>query len=152
MTDTHLLTFALALLLLTAAAIDIATMRIPDALNALIVLGGLSASMWLQKPLLAAVGGAALGYATLFLLNNFYRRARGRDGLGMGDAKLLAGAGAWVGWAGLPFVVLIASTAGLAYVALVRVAGRTLHSGDALAFGPFLCLGIMIVWVTQTFV
>ena len=52
-----------------------------------------------------------------------YRKLRGRDGLGGGDAKLLAAAGAWVGASGLPQVVLIAALAGLVAAACLRLAG-----------------------------
>jgi mannitol/fructose-specific phosphotransferase system IIA component (Ntr-type) len=50
---------------------------------------------------------------------------RKRDGLGLGDAKLLAGTGAWVGWQGLPSVVLIAAVLGL-----VMALGRSLSGVD----------------------
>ncbi len=144
-------TVLLAALLSIATFVDIRTMRIPDALNAALVASGLAVTWLLGKPLLAALVGAAVGYLALFLLNWAYRRARGRDGLGLGDAKLLAGAGAWLGWMGLPFVVLIASALGLAWVAGARVAGRRLQAHDALAFGPFICAGTFVVWLVQTF-
>jgi leader peptidase (prepilin peptidase)/N-methyltransferase len=149
--DTHVATAILAALLALAAAIDMRTMRIPDALNAAIAIAGLSATWWLGKPLAPALAGVVLGYGALFLANQFYRAVRGRDGLGMGDAKLLAGAGAWLGWSGLPFVVLIASALGLCFVAAQRVRGRTLIPGDALAFGPFLSVGALLVWLVQTY-
>lgn len=151
MPDLYLATFAFAALLLTAAVIDFRTMRIPNALNALIVLAGLIATSWLGFSLRDALIGVAAGYTALFLLNSAYRALRGRDGLGLGDAKLLAGAGAWLGWAGLPFVVLIASALGIAFVAALRIAGRQMGGGDALAFGPFLCIGALIVWIVQRF-
>jgi leader peptidase (prepilin peptidase)/N-methyltransferase len=95
--------------------------------------------------------GIAAGYVGLLALNFAYRKVRGRDGLGMGDAKFLAAAGAWLGWSGLPFVVLIASATGIVYVAARRIAGRALGGRDALAFGPFLCVGFFVVWVAQNY-
>lgn len=144
-------TFVLFALLAAAAYVDIRTMRIPNALNALIVFTGLGATWWLEKPLIAALIGVALGYGALLALNLGYRAIRGRDGMGMGDAKLLAGGGAWLGWSGLPFVLLIGSALGLAYVAALRIAGRQLSRTDALAFGPFLGLGIFIAWLVMNF-
>lgn len=149
--DLHLATAALFALLALAAVIDVRTMRIPDALNALIVATGIGATWWLGKPLLAALIGVVVGYAALFALNIAYRAARGRDGMGMGDAKLLAGGGAWLGWIGLPFVVLIASALCLAFVAALRLAGRQLRATDALAFGPFLCAAIFVVWLVLAY-
>ena len=125
-------------------------MRIPNWLNALIVASGLLAA-WARLPMIDALIGAGAGYGALLLLNGAYRAARGRGGLGLGDAKLLAGAGAWLGWMGLPFVVLIASACGIVFVAALRIFGRELTAHDALPFGPFLCAGAMVVWLAQRF-
>ncbi|MEZ5995727.1 MAG: A24 family peptidase [Hyphomonadaceae bacterium] len=146
-----LATFVLAALLAAVTAIDVRTQRIPDPLNALIVACGLAASWVLGKPLIDAIIGAVLGYAMLYAANWAYRAARGRDGLGLGDAKLLAGAGAWLGWMFLPFVVVIASGLGLAFVAAMRIAGRPLAPQQSLAFGPFLSVGIFVVWLVQNY-
>lgn len=140
------------MLLLIAALIDIRTMRIPDLLNAAIAATGLGATWLLQRDVGAALLGLGIGYAFIVLANLAYRALRGRDGLGMGDAKLLAGAGAWLGWAGLPFVLLIASALGVAYVAALRIAGRQINRTDALPFGPFLCIAIFAVWLVQAYV
>lgn len=144
-------TLALGALLAAIAVIDIRTLRIPDALNAALIAAGLIATWALQESMLNALIGAAAGYAILFAANAAYRAWRGRDGIGLGDAKLLAGAGAWLGWFGLPFVVLIGSALGLAWVAGARILGRRLDAQDALAFGPFLCLGVFAVWLVQTY-
>lgn len=151
MIHTHFATALLVALLAAAAAIDMRTMRIPNVLNAVIGISGLAVTWALQRSLMDALIGVAVGYAALVFVNWAYRAARGRDGLGLGDAKLLAGAGAWIGWAGLPFVVLIASALGLVYVAALRVAGRTLPRDHALPFGPFLCAGILIVWIVLVY-
>lgn len=149
MTNLDQATAALGVLLLIAALIDMRTMRIPDLLNAAIAATGLGATWLLQRDVAAALLGLGVGYGFIVLANLAYRALRGRDGLGMGDAKLLGGAGAWVGWSGLPFVVLIASAAGIAYVAAMRLVGKPLTGADALTFGPFLCAAIMIVWIVQ---
>jgi leader peptidase (prepilin peptidase)/N-methyltransferase len=141
----------LVVLLAIATLIDVRTLRIPNFLNALIVVAGLSAAWLLDRSMLAAVIGVVAGYSSLATVNYAYRRARGRDGVGLGDAKLLAGAGAWLGWTGLPFVVLIASALGLVFVAAARIAGRTLGPTQAIPFGPFLCVGILCVWLVQTY-
>ncbi|MBI1187122.1 MAG: hypothetical protein GC206_07300 [Alphaproteobacteria bacterium] len=139
-------TLALAGLLLIAAAIDIRERRLPDLINAAIFMSGLVATWLLGRDLLAALIGAVAGYLAIVAVNALFRRMRGRDGIGMGDAKLLGALGAWVAWWGLPFVVLIAAAAGLA-VAAVRRANR----GDMLPFGPFLAGAGLIVWLTQTY-
>ena len=77
---------------------------------------------WLAQrgAMLDNIAGAALGYAAFFIIAWAYRRWRGRDGLGAGDAKLLAALGAWVGATGLPSVVLLGSLMALAVVLALR--------------------------------
>ena len=145
-------TCALALLLAAVAAFDIRTQRIPDALNALTLGAGLVATILLSRDLPAALLGVGIGYGAFWALNVLFRAWRGRDGIGMGDAKLAAALGAWIGWTGLPFAALIASALGLAFVAGRRVAGREMGAQDALAFGPFLALAGFVVWVVSAHV
>ncbi|MBY0562965.1 MAG: A24 family peptidase [Hyphomonadaceae bacterium] len=148
---THLATFVLLALLFTISVIDLRTLRIPDVLNALLALAGLGAAWVLNRSVPDSLIGVAAGYGAMWALSAAYRALRGRDGLGMGDAKLLAGAGAWVGWMGLPFVVLIASALGVAYAAARRLAGRETAATDALAFGPFLSIGVFAVWLVLAY-
>jgi len=149
---THLSSAVLALLLVAVSWIDIRTMRIPDLLNFALGASGLAATWLLEGDLTASVLGVTIGYALLLGAHWAYRLARGRDGLGFGDAKLLAGAGAWIGWSGLPFVILIASATGIALVAAARLAGQRIAATDQVPFGPFLAVATMIVWLVQTYV
>src|ERR1700728_2653117 len=84
--------------------------------------------------------GAALGWLGLRAIAWVYLRLRGRDGLGGGDAKLLAAVGAWVGAAALPDVILAAALLGLAVALCMRLAGMRLGAATALPFGPCLAL------------
>lgn len=126
--------------------IDVRTLRLPDALTLpLIALGPVQA--WsLDGNVHDSLIGAAIGYLVFVLVEVGYRRLRGRDGLGRGDAKLLAAGGAWCGWMGLPWIVLIASGAALVFVGLL-VFVRQHKLSDAFAFGPFLAIGIASVWI-----
>ena len=67
--------------------------------------------------------------------------------MGLGDAKLLGAAGVWVGLEGLSSVVLYASALALAGVLFAAVGGRPATRATRLAFGPFLALGVWIVWL-----
>ncbi|MBL8557236.1 MAG: prepilin peptidase [Hyphomonadaceae bacterium] len=120
---------------------DLRSMRIPDTLNAVMIASGLAANGVLGHPIWDAVIGAFAGYGAIWLMNQLYRRWRGREGIGMGDAKMLAGAGAWVGWAYLPFVLLGASLIGVGY-AVARGLTRTAR----LPFGPFIGVSLLAVW------
>ena len=72
---------------------------------------------------------------------------RGRDGLGQGDAKLLAASGAWLGVAALPNVVLFAAVAGLAMAAVLSLGGKVLTARTMLPFGPCLALATWLIWL-----
>ncbi|GAB4147545.1 MAG: hypothetical protein Tsb0016_18210 [Sphingomonadales bacterium] len=97
----------------------------------------------------AAIGAVA-GYAAIWIVNLIYRALRGRDGIGMGDAKLLAAAGAWLGWAALPGVLLLASLSGLAFAGALMLATRRVGGPDwRMPFGPFLALAFWLLWLLR---
>jgi leader peptidase (prepilin peptidase)/N-methyltransferase len=140
---------ALGWLLLAAGVIDLRERILPDEINAAIAVFGLLAAVPLgQGEVIGRAIGAAVGFAALAAFALGYARLRGREGLGLGDAKLLGALGAWVGWQGLASVLVIAAGAGVASV----LTGAALHrraprSDEALAFGPYLALGGWLVWL-----
>lgn len=125
---------------------DARSFRIPDWLSLPLIALGLGAA-WLFRPEMIAwhLAGAAAGYLLIRGLGVLYLRMRGTDGIGLGDAKLLAAAGAWLGLAALPLVLLIASLAGLIAVYVLRWLGRA-DARAPVPFGPFIALGIWVVW------
>lgn len=134
--------------LLAIAVIDAEHYWLPDRLTLPLLTLGLAVNAFLRILFfVSAVMGAAIGWLSLSGVALIYRRVRGREGLGGGDARLLAAAGAWVGWAGLPNVLLWASSAGLGVVGAGWLAGRRVLGPDALPFGTFLALGTWLVWV-----
>jgi len=131
--------------LLVAAEIDRRHWILPDTVTLGLIPAGI-AVIWAAEPsrLGDAVIGAAAGGASLLAIRAAHRRLRGCEGLGLGDVKLFAAAGAWVTWAGLPSVMVWAGFAGLAVAGLggaARIGGE-----PALPFGPFLALGFWLVW------
>ncbi len=134
--------------LLALGWIDARFWLLPDALTLPLVAAGLVAA-WGFEPegLTGRALGAALGYLALRAVALVYRALRGREGLGAGDAKLLAAAGAWVGARALPQVVLLAALAGLLAAICLRLAGTRLGAQSALPFGPFLALATWLVWL-----
>ncbi len=132
--------------LLALAWIDAEHGFLPDVLTLPLVLAGLAAGWTLAPETLGdAALGAAAGYLAFRGIALGYRVLRGREGLGQGDAKLLAAAGAWVGWQGLPEVALLAALAGIAVLLAGRLRGGTLAADTSLAFGPCLALAAFMV-------
>jgi leader peptidase (prepilin peptidase)/N-methyltransferase len=115
--------------------------RLPDILTLPLVLAGLAAAVLLAPAEVTdhAVA-AAIGYALFRLVSLSYRALRGRDGLGEGDAKLLAAIGAWLGVSSVPAVLLVAALSGITFI-IVRTAGRNIGPRDSIAFGPHLIVG-----------
>jgi len=132
--------------LLALAWIDWHSFHLPDSLSLPLLLAGLAATLWLEPMEIADHAlGAALGATFFFLIAAVYRRLRGREGLGAGDAKLLGVAGAWLGSAALPWVVLIAAVAGIALALGQSLRGAKLHRATRVPFGPCLALAIWLL-------
>lgn len=134
--------FVFAAALLAASAIDLEHRIIPDEIS----LGGVGLGLavsWLPeatvRPLDSLIAAAA-GFLALFLVMAVYWLFTRREGMGLGDAKLLAAIGAFLGWRAIPFVLfsgsLFGTIAGLGMIRL-RKQGRFYK----IPFGPFLSLG-----------
>ncbi len=139
---------ALGWTLLALGWIDWRHMMLPDVLTLPLVLMGLAATWILAPDLLVDHAAAAVaGYLAFRALEIGYRRFRGRDGLGQGDAKLLAAAGAWVGLAGLPFVILGGAVTGLCVALWMHLRGERVGAATALPFGTCLAFALWMVWL-----
>ena len=134
--------------LLALGWIDLRSWLLPDALTLPLIIAGLAAAILFHPDQLTDRAlGAALGYLSLMAIAALYRRLRGREGLGGGDAKLLAASGAWLGAAALPQVILLAALSALATAAGLRLAGVRLGFHSALPFGPFLAFATWVLWL-----
>jgi leader peptidase (prepilin peptidase)/N-methyltransferase len=139
---------ALGWALLVLAWIDWRYFLLPDPLTLPLIPAGLAVA-WAVDParLPDHLIGACAGFAAFVAIGWLYARLRGRIGLGLGDAKLLAAAGAWISWEGLPGVVLIAALAALAVTLLGALSGRTPSATTRVPFGSYLALGIWLTWL-----
>ena len=140
----------LILTLMYLAYIDLRTFRLPDVITYPLILSGLMFSGFSKLGFISfqdSVIGAALGYSALRLLNLLYRLVKKQDGVGMGDAKLLAALGAWFGWHSLPSILLIASLSGLIGGFIWLQWNKQSHH-SAFPFGPFLAFAgiIELLW------
>jgi leader peptidase (prepilin peptidase) / N-methyltransferase len=140
---------SLALVYLASALlawIDLRRGIIPDWLNLAIAAVGLTKAVLLDgwaAGLSAGCEGIIIG-AIVWLLRRLYFMLRKFQGLGLGDVKLLAASGIWIGVAGVPLQLLIASLTALAAAGVMQLAGRTVTRLTPLPFGPFLALGLVV--------
>lgn len=138
----------LAAALSVMSAIDLMSQRLPDVLTLLLLLAGLALAALGGKDALAWHAASALiGGLSLYGIGRLYLRYRGMDGLGLGDAKLFAAAGAWVGAEGLGTVLLIACGSALVAALAWKQLDSRVDGHSAIAFGPFLAIGIWTVWL-----
>jgi len=137
--------------LIILSTIDIISFRLPNILTLPLILLGLIQAHVLSGDILNAVLGAILGYSAFVIVELTFKRLRGVEGLGRGDAKLLAGGGAWCGWLWLPQIVLFSSVSAIIAIIVMRQTGNTISAQTAIPFGPFLALGIALVWSVRTF-
>ena len=132
-------------LLLTLAVLDWRHFWLPDALTLPLAFLGFTIGLWATDvALVDRAVGAAAGYGALLAIALGYRAVRGRDGLGLGDAKLLGALGAWMGWQALPFILLIASVTGLL---VMLMTGRAKEAGARVPLGTFLALAAVPAWI-----
>jgi leader peptidase (prepilin peptidase)/N-methyltransferase len=140
----------LILILVYLSYIDLRTFRLPDLITVPLIISGLFFnyfSLFGFVDIANSIIGAFIGYGFLWLLNSLYRLLKNQNGIGMGDAKLLAALGAWLGWVPLPGILLIASITGviggMAYLKWHKKSPR-----QAFPFGPFLAFAgiIELLW------
>ena len=143
--DRLLVGCALGWTLLILSLIDLAEGILPNRLTYPLLAAGLVASGigWRDSLMGAAIGAALLALPALA-----YRRLRGVDGLGWGDVKLAAGAGAWLGWQEIPPMILIAALLGIAAVLLRRWLARV-SADETIPFGPALAAATWILWLVR---
>ncbi len=135
-------------LLLTLAVLDWRHFWLPDRLTLPLAFAGLTIGLWATDVAWPdRLIGAAAGYGALLLVALGYRAIRGREGLGLGDAKLLGALGAWFGWQALPFILLVGALLGLLAVALASVSGRRATAEMHVPLGTFLAAGAVPGWI-----
>ena len=144
---------------LAMAAIAISDAKrfiVPDRLSLPAIPAGLIASGWLAQDapahmaMLGNLAAALIGAACLFAVREAYFRLRGREGLGLGDVKLAAVAGAWTGFAGLPPVLLLACLGAIAAILAASIRGKaSLTATTAVPLGATLAPAIWLVWLAH---
>ena len=135
------------LCLIALMFIDAEHMLLPDALTQPLLWGGLLSACagWTTTHAEHAILGAALGYTMVAAPATLYRWRTGMEGLGRGDAKLLAAIGAWQGLMAPPAVLLFAGIGSLVWVVCWR--RQAMLTRTPYPFGPWLAASSMLGWL-----
>lgn len=135
------LLFAASMIVL--AVIDLRHRILPDAITLPGVGVGVACSLWWEPGWPASAVGAVAGWALLRAISETWYRLRGYEGMGLGDAKMLAMVGAFLGWREMLVTLLVASLAG-SLVGGAMVAASRDNLKYALPFGTFLAFGALL--------
>ncbi|UCG39397.1 MAG: prepilin peptidase [bacterium] len=131
--------------LVVVTFIDLDHRIIPDVISLPGIVVGLAFSLLPGSPRpLDSLLGAAIGAGFLFFVLVAYEKIMGDEGMGMGDVKLMAMIGAFLGWQALPVTILVSSLTGtLVGICYAVVKGEPVRKFPV-PFGPFLALGAVV--------
>jgi len=87
--------------------------------------------------------GGVFGYLIIWLIVFFYKKVRNKEGMGLGDAKLMAVVGFWFGWVSIPFTIFISSFVAL-FFAVPSLLKKTRDMSAQIPFGPYIIIGCII--------
>ena len=87
--------------------------------------------------------GGVLGYLIIWLIIFAYKKIKNKEGMGLGDAKLLSAIGFWFGWVSIPFVLFLSSIIALGF-SLPSLVNKSKNLSSQIPFGPYIILGITL--------
>ena len=138
---------------------DLRRLRVPDFWNAVAAIAGFGAAglgaAFDGAGAFAAVGTALISMlicaGVFLLLREAFFRLRGVEGLGLGDVKLAATGGIWLGWEVFAVAVALAAAGALIWVAAQSASGAW-RTDRKIPFGAFLAPAIWACWYASELV
>ena len=87
--------------------------------------------------------GGVLGYTVIWTIIFLYKKLKNKEGMGLGDAKLLSAIGFWFGWVSVPLIIFFSSLIALVYVSPTLIK-KTKNLSTQIPFGPYLVIGTIV--------
>ena len=146
---TTLLFFILSIFFVIIFFIDLKHFIIPNELTFPLMAIGLFKSFdpnlnqYLFPNFLNSLVGGVAGYLIIWMIIFIYKRLRNKEGMGLGDAKLLSAIGFWFGWISIPFILFFSSFIALV-LAIPSLINKSKNLSSQIPFGPYLILGCVL--------
>ena len=146
----------LSLIFIIIFFIDLENLIIPDNLNFSIMALGLlknfipNFNTSLIHEINQSIIGGIVGYVSIWLIIFLYKTFKKIDGMGLGDAKLMAGIGLLFGWQSIPFVLFVSSILGLIFVVPSLIKKQKTMRTE-IPFGPFIIVACLIYFAYGEF-
>ena len=83
--------------------------------------------------------GGIVGYSSIWIIIYIYRKIRKAEGMGLGDAKLMAGVGLLFGWQSV-FIILFFSSVIALLVILPFLINKKKNLKSKIPFGPYIII------------
>ena len=93
--------------------------------------------------------GGIFGYFVIWSIIYFYKQVRKKEGMGLGDAKLLSVIGFWFGWISIPFVIFLSSIIALLFV-IPSLIKKSKKLSSQIPFGPYIIIGTLIYLIFES--
>ena len=93
--------------------------------------------------------GGIFGYFVIWSIIYFYKQVRKKEGMGLGDAKLLSTIGFWFGWISIPFVIFLSSIIALLFV-IPSLIKKSKKLSSQIPFGPYIIIGTLIYLIFES--
>ena len=146
---TTILFFILSICFIIIIFIDMKHFIIPNELTfTLMVIGFIKSfdpylNQYLFPNLLDSLIGGVIGYSIIWFIIFAYKKLRNKEGMGLGDAKLLSAIGFWFGWISIPFILFFSSFVALIF-AVPSLLNKSKNMSSQIPFGPYIILGCIL--------
>ena len=146
---TTLLFFILSIFFVIIFFIDLKHFIIPNQLTFPLMAIGFfktfnpNLNQYFFPNLIDSMIGGVVGYSIIWIIIFVYKKLRKKEGMGLGDAKLLSAIGFWFGWISIPFILFFSSFIALAY-ALPSLLNKSKNMSSSIPYGPYLVLGCVL--------
>ena len=147
-----LLLFILTIFFVIIFFIDLKHFIIPNELTfPLMAIGFLKSfdpnlNQYLFPNYINSLIGGVVGYLIIWFIIFAYKKLRNKEGMGLGDAKLLSAMGFWFGWISIPFILFFSSFVALGF-AIPSLVNKSKTMSSQIPFGPYLVLGCVLYLV-----